>query len=83
VTQDSHSRANETSATVLVIADDVEFARTITARWQLERDVPSFTLMGGDLCPGINAASFEMAIVGEVVPGVLPSVPGCFPCVRA
>jgi len=61
-------------ATVLIISDDAEFARTITSRWQAERTVPLFTLMSGDLCPGINPASFDLAIVGEVRPGVLPSV---------
>jgi signal transduction histidine kinase len=60
--------------TVLLISDDGEFARTITSRWQAERTVPVFTLMTGDLCPGINPASFDLAIVGEVRPGVLPSV---------
>lgn len=61
-------------ATVLIISDDGEFARTITARWQAERNLPLFTLVSGDLCPGINPASFDLAIVGEVRPGVLPSV---------
>lgn len=61
-------------ATVLIIADDAELARAITARWQAERSVPAFTLMSGDLCPGINANAFELAIVGSVRPGVLPSV---------
>ncbi len=60
--------------TVLIIADDAEFARTLTSRWQLQRNVPAFTLMSGDLCPGINPLSFDLAIVGEVRPGVLPSV---------
>jgi signal transduction histidine kinase len=62
------------TATVLIISDDGEFARTITSRWQAERTVPLFTLMSGDLCPAINPASFDLAIVGEVRPGVLPSV---------
>lgn len=62
------------TATVLVISDDGDFARTISSRWQAERTVPIFTLMSGDLCPGINPASFELAIVGEVRPGLLPSV---------
>lgn len=61
-------------AAVLIISDDAEFARTITSRWQAERTVPLFTLMSGDLCPGINPNSFDVAIVGEVRPGVLPSV---------
>ncbi len=59
---------------VLIVSDDGEFARTITSRWQAERTVPIFTLMSGDLCPGINPASLELAIVGEVRAGVLPSV---------
>ncbi|HVO60932.1 MAG TPA: hypothetical protein VMT53_08345 [Terriglobales bacterium] len=62
------------TATVLIISDDGEFARTITSRWQSERTVPLFTLMSGDLCPGVDPASFEFAIVGEVRPGLLPSV---------
>jgi signal transduction histidine kinase len=62
------------AATVLIISDDGEFARTVTSRWQAERTVPLFTLMSGDLCPGINPALFDLAIVGEVRPGVLPSV---------
>ena len=61
-------------STVLVIADDAEFARAVANRWQAERHVPLFTLMSGDLCPGINASDFEIAIVGAVRPGVLPSV---------
>ena len=60
--------------TVLIISDDGDFARAITSRWQAERTVPVFTLMSGDLCPGINPASFDLAIVGEVRAGVQPSV---------
>jgi signal transduction histidine kinase len=62
------------NATVLIISDDGEFARTIIGRWQGERTVPLFTLMSGDLCPAISPGSFDLAIVGEVRPGVLPSV---------
>lgn len=61
-------------ATVLIIADDGDFARAITTRWQAEKIVPVFTLMTGDLCPGISGAGFDMAVVGAVRPGVLPSV---------
>jgi signal transduction histidine kinase len=59
---------------VLIIADDANFSRDITARWQSERSVPAFTLVSGDLCPGIHASPFDLAIVGAVRPGVLPSV---------
>jgi signal transduction histidine kinase len=60
--------------TVLIIADDGDFARAVTTRWQAEKMVPVFTLMTGDLCPGISGSGFDMAVVGAVRPGVLPSV---------
>jgi signal transduction histidine kinase len=59
---------------VLIIADDPDFSRDVTARWQSEHCVPTFTLMSGDLCPGIHASPFDLAIVGAVRAGVLPSV---------
>src|ERR1700730_10411527 len=49
--------------TVLVISDDVEFSRSITARWQMERHVPTFTLLSGDLWPR-SIDNFSVAIVG-------------------
>lgn len=61
-------------ATVLIIADDAEFARSVTSRWQGEKSVPVFTLMSGDLCPGIGANGFDIAVAGQLRPGVLPSV---------
>jgi signal transduction histidine kinase len=60
--------------TVLIISDDADFSRTVVGRWQGERSVPEFTLMGGDLCPGVDIAAFDVAIVGAVRPGILPAV---------
>jgi signal transduction histidine kinase len=51
--------------TVLVISDDVEFSRSITARWQTERHVPAFTMLSGDLWPR-SIDNFEVAIVGPL-----------------
>jgi signal transduction histidine kinase len=51
--------------TVLVISDDVEFSRSITARWQTERHVPMFTMLGGDLWPRCYG-TFAVAIVGPL-----------------
>jgi signal transduction histidine kinase len=59
---------------VLIVADDPDFTRSITSRWQTEIRVPTFTLMTGDLCPGIHPQAFDLAIVGGVRAGVLPSV---------
>jgi signal transduction histidine kinase len=52
-------------ATVLVISDDVEFSRSITARWQMERHVPTFTLLSVDLWP-CRVDKFAVAIVGPL-----------------
>jgi signal transduction histidine kinase len=51
--------------TVLVISDDVEFSRSITARWQMERHAPTFTVLRGDLWPRC-ADNFAVAIVGPL-----------------
>ena len=52
-------------ATVLIISDDVEFSRSITARWQMERHAPTFTLLSGDLWPR-SVDNFAIAIVGPL-----------------
>lgn len=60
--------------TVLIISDDADFTRGVTARWQAERCVPTFTLMGGDVCLGTDPDTFDAAIVGALRPGILPAV---------
>ncbi len=52
--------------TVLVISDEVDFSRRVTARWQMERNVPTFTLLSGDLWPRFAADVFDVAIVGDL-----------------
>ncbi len=49
--------------TVLIIGDEAEFARTVVARWQTERSVPTFTLVSTELCNGALAAPYSIAIV--------------------
>ncbi|MGA9510251.1 MAG: hypothetical protein WBV55_16660 [Candidatus Sulfotelmatobacter sp.] len=51
--------------TVLVISDDAGFSRRLTARWQAERHVPTFTILSGDLWPR-TVEDFEVAIVGPL-----------------
>jgi signal transduction histidine kinase len=60
--------------TVVIISDEAEFSRVVIARWQTERSVPAFTVMRADLCQGLNPDTFNVAIVGEVRPGILPAV---------
>jgi signal transduction histidine kinase len=52
--------------TVLIISDEVEFSRRITARWQMERTVPTFTLLSGELWPHFAVDVFDVAIIGEL-----------------
>jgi signal transduction histidine kinase len=52
--------------TVLIISDEVDFSRRITARWQMERTVPTFTLLSGELWPRFAVDVFDVAIVGEL-----------------
>lgn len=54
------------TSTVLIISDDVDFSRRVTARWQMERHVPTFTLLSGGLWPRFAADVFDIAIVGDL-----------------
>ncbi|MCI0348530.1 MAG: hypothetical protein L0Z53_03815, partial [Acidobacteriales bacterium] len=55
-----------TQPAILIVADDAEFARTIVARWQSERTVPAFTVVGSEISDGIRRGGFHLAIVGPV-----------------
>ncbi|MGO9088527.1 MAG: hypothetical protein ACLP6G_14115 [Terriglobales bacterium] len=52
--------------TVLIISDEADFSRRITARWQMERTLPTFTLLSGELWPRFAVDVFDVAIVGEL-----------------
>jgi signal transduction histidine kinase len=54
------------TATVLIISDEADFSRRVTARWQMERMVPTFTLLSGELWPRFVLDAFDVAIVGEL-----------------
>ena len=60
--------------TVLIISDDPEYSRAISARWQMERSVPALTLMSGDLCQDLYPETFDLAVVGALRPAAFDSV---------
>jgi signal transduction histidine kinase len=60
--------------TILIISDDVEFPRTINARWQSEVNLPAFTVMKADLCRDLDETSFELAVVGAIADESVPAV---------
>lgn len=53
-------------ASVLILSDDTEFARTVAARWQAERYVPEITLATSDVWHSSSAAGYALVIVGPV-----------------
>ncbi len=54
--------------TVLIVSDDIDFSRAVTGRWQSERCLPTFTLMGSDLCSTSTPVdgAFDAAVIGDV-----------------
>jgi signal transduction histidine kinase len=53
-------------ASVLIVSDDTEFARTVAARWQAERRVPEITLTTSDVWHTTSAEGYNLVIVGPV-----------------
>lgn len=60
--------------TVLIIADDADFPRNVMGRWQAERKVPAFTLVGSESWKGAQRASYDLAVVGGIRNGRLAMV---------
>jgi len=53
-------------ASVLIVSDDTEFARSVAARWHAERHVPEIALVTSDVWHGSSAASYDLVILGPV-----------------
>ncbi len=59
---------------VLIIADDADFARSLIGRWQMERAVPTFTQVTGELWTPAVQAGYSLTVIGPIAPARLPSV---------
>jgi signal transduction histidine kinase len=55
-------RKKETDMTVLIVADEADFARDIVNRWSTERSAPAFAVIGSTVLTDSDA-SFDLAIV--------------------
>ena len=53
-------------ASVLIVSDDTEFARTAAARWQAEAHAPEITLVTSDLWQASSGTGYDLIIVGPV-----------------
>ena len=60
--------------TVLIISDDPEFSQAVTARWQSELKLPSFTLMNTEVSLAFDPQHFQLAIVGSIKPSAMAEV---------
>ena len=61
-------------ASVLIVSDDAEFARSVAARWQAERCVPEVTLATSDVWHAGSAAGYQLVVVGPVRKGKSASI---------
>ena len=62
------------SASVLILTDEPEFARLLTACWQAERHAPGITVLSSELWKDHEAAAHELVVVGPVNEGKLPGI---------
>ncbi len=59
---------------VLIIADDAAFSSELSGRWRLEPAAPAITSVNTDLLSGATAGNLDLAVVGPLRRGRLPSV---------
>jgi hypothetical protein len=53
---------------VLIVTDEPEFGRQLTARWQTEPRVPALTQVSSDLWNPASAAGYHLVILGPLAP---------------
>lgn len=62
------------NANVLILTDESEFARLLTACWQAERRAPAITVLSSDLWQNHDGRSHDLVVVGPVREGKLTTV---------
>src|SRR5579863_8869041 len=59
---------------VLIVTDEPEFARLLTACWRAERDVPAITVLASDVWNEHEGVAHELAVVGPLRDGKLQEI---------
>lgn len=59
---------------VLILSDEPEFARLLTACWQTERQAPGITVLSSELWKDHDANPHDLVVVGPLRDGNLPCV---------
>jgi signal transduction histidine kinase len=62
------------NASVLILTDESEFARLLTACWQAERQAPAITVLGSSLWREHEGAPHDLVVVGPVQDGKLAGI---------
>jgi signal transduction histidine kinase len=63
-------------ANVVILTDETEFARLLTACWQTERQAPGVTVLNSDLWREQEAPAHDLIVVGPLGEGKLTGVLG-------
>ena len=56
---------------VLILTDDAEFARLLTACWQMERQLPGLSIVTSELRTAVESAAPELIVIGPLKDGKL------------
>ena len=54
------------NSNVLILTDETEFARLLTACWQAERQAPGITVLGSDLWKDRKESAHDLVVVGPL-----------------
>ena len=60
--------------TIAIISDDSAFVGAVTNRWLVEREVPSFVVMGSESQDNASGQDFDLAVVGGLTAEAVHSV---------
>jgi signal transduction histidine kinase len=62
------------NSNVLILTDETEFARSLMACWQAERQPPGITVLGSQLWINHEPLPYDLVVIGPVSNGKLPRV---------
>lgn len=68
------SRIPLRTTSVLILSDDREFARLLTACWQVERQLPELSMVTSDFWSGEAASTSDLVVIGPLREGKLAEV---------
>jgi signal transduction histidine kinase len=71
------------NSNVLVLTDETEFARLLTACWQAERQAPAITVLGSDLWKDHKETQHDLIVIGPLREAKVIDLLGCVEPSRA